>query len=76
MVLTRVTLECGSPVYADLAADDPDFTQAVDAVRANASYCGMPAGGLAADPACNNHPYASHNVEGQSAIQCSVCHRD
>lgn len=51
-------------VYADLPASDPDFQNAVQAVRDNVSYCGTPTEVLSKDPACNNHPRASHNIEG------------
>jgi hypothetical protein len=55
-------------VYADLPADDPDFLNAVDAVRQNVDYCGTPATGLSRDPACNDHPHAAHNIEGASVF--------
>jgi hypothetical protein len=37
-------------------------------VRENAIYCGTPATGLSDDPACRNHPRASHNVEGSAVF--------
>jgi hypothetical protein len=55
-------------VYADYPANDPEFAKAVDAVRENAVYCGTPATGLSRDPACRNHPRASHNVEGSAVF--------
>jgi hypothetical protein len=55
-------------VYADLPATDPEFSKAVDAVRDNAAYCGTVASGLSADPACHNHPRASHNIEGSAVF--------
>jgi hypothetical protein len=55
-------------VYADLPASDPDFKNAIDAVRENAVYCGSVATGLSRDPACNNHPHAAHNIEGSSVF--------
>lgn len=55
-------------VYADLPADDPDFLNAVDAVRKNIAYCGTPATGLSRDPACHDHPRASHNIEGAAVF--------
>jgi hypothetical protein len=55
-------------VFADLPADDPDFLNAVEAVRENVGYCGTPATGLSADPACHNHPRAAHNIEGAAVF--------
>jgi len=55
-------------VYADLPASDPDFANAIEAVRENAVYCGTVASGLSRDPACNNHPRASHNIEGSAVF--------
>jgi hypothetical protein len=55
-------------VYADLPASDPDFKNAIDAVRENQVYCGSVATGLARDPACNNHPHAAHNIEGSAVF--------
>ena len=55
-------------VYADLPASDPEFSKALDAVRQNAVYCGTVADGLSSDPACHNHPRASHNIEGSAVF--------
>lgn len=55
-------------VYADLPASDPEFMKAVDAVRENVKYCGTIETGLSADPACQNHPHAAHNLEGSSVF--------
>lgn len=55
-------------VYADLPANDPDFLNAVDAVRKNVEYCGTLETGLSADPACHNHPRAAHNIEGAAVF--------
>jgi hypothetical protein len=55
-------------VHADLPASDPEFLKAVEAVRENAKYCGTPATGLSTDPACSNHPHASHNIEGSAVF--------
>jgi tetratricopeptide (TPR) repeat protein len=55
-------------VYADLPASDPEFRKALDAVRENAKYCGTVATGLSSDPACHDHPHASHNIEGSAVF--------
>lgn len=55
-------------VYADLPATDPEFKNAVEAVRSNAVYCGTVETGLFSDPACHNHPRASHNIEGAAVF--------
>jgi hypothetical protein len=55
-------------VYVDLPASDPDFLNAIEAVRENAVYCGSVASGLSSDPACHNHPRAAHNIEGSAVF--------
>jgi hypothetical protein len=55
-------------VYADLPATDPEFMNAVEAVRSNAVYCGTVETGLFSDPACHNHARASHNIEGAAVF--------
>lgn len=55
-------------VYADLPASDPEFKNAIEAVRENQVYCGTVTTGLSRDPACNNHPRASHNIEGSAVF--------
>ena len=55
-------------VYADLPASDPNFANAVAAVRENAVYCGSVATGLSSDPACHNHPRAAHNIGGSAVF--------
>jgi tetratricopeptide (TPR) repeat protein len=49
-------------VYANQPKDDPDFRQALDAIRENLAICEQ------GDPACSNHPHAAHNVEGASVF--------
>lgn len=49
-------------VFADRPKTDPDFQKALDAVTDNIAAC-MPS-----DPACSNHAFVSHNLEGAAVF--------
>lgn len=51
-------------IYADRPAADPDFQNALRALRDNVDVCGDIR--TATDPACINSPRAPHNIEGSS----------